>query len=73
MGLALDLKAMTGEGATDSVSVLCNYMRYHLLSGDYKNEHADPRWFASNLVKEIFQLANEYAAYLSTRMTRHDI
>lgn len=59
-GAALDLKAVM-EGATDSVSVLCNYMRYHL-DEEYKNEHADPRWFTSNLVKS-FQLANEYATF----------
>lgn len=59
-GAALDLKAVL-EGATDSVSVLCNYMRYHF-DEDYHNENADPKGFTTHLVR-IFQLANEYATY----------
>ena len=59
-GAKLDLKAVM-EGATESVSVLCNYMRYHL-DEEYKNEKADPKWFTSNLVT-AFRLANEYATF----------
>lgn len=59
-GAKLDLKAVM-EGSTESVSVLCNYMRYHL-DEEYKNENADPKWFTSNLVA-AFRLANEYATF----------
>ena len=59
-GAALDLKAVM-EGATDSVSVLCNYMRYHL-DEEFYDENADPQGFTTYLVR-IFQLANEYATF----------
>ena len=59
-GAALDVKAVL-EGATESVSVLCNYMRYHL-DDEYKNEKADPKWFTSSIMN-AFRYANEYATY----------
>lgn len=47
-GVQLDVKAVL-EGATDSVSMLCNNLRYHL-DEDYCNEEADPKGFSTNVM-----------------------
>lgn len=59
-GRQLDVKAVL-EGATDTVSMLCNYLRYHL-DEDYQNEDANPQGFSTN-VMQIFQMANEVATF----------
>lgn len=59
-GTQLDVKAVL-EGATDSVSMLCNYLRYHL-DEDYNNKEANPKGFSTN-VMQIFQMANEVATF----------
>lgn len=59
-GTQLDVKAVL-EGATDSVSLLCNYLRYHL-DEQYKNMDANPQGFSTH-VMQIFQMANEVATF----------
>ena len=49
------------ESSTDSVGLICNYLR-HRLEDDFENEEADPKRFAANVL-DIFMLANEIATF----------
>ena len=59
-GTKLDVQAVL-EGATDAVSMLCNFMR-HMFDKEFCNEAADPKWFTANL-RDIFQMADVMATF----------
>lgn len=59
-GTKLDLKAAM-EAETDAISMLCNYLRYHL-DEEYRNVDADPKGFTTNLL-QLFQMADLMATF----------
>lgn len=59
-GTQLDLKAAM-EAETDAISMLCNYMRYHL-DDEYKNLDANPEEFTTNLL-QLSQMADIMATF----------
>lgn len=59
-GSKVDMRAAM-EGATDAISMLCNYLRHHL-NDEYKNENADPNIFAG-IVRHLYEMADVMATF----------
>ena len=54
-GAFVDTRAAL-EASTEAINMICNYLRF-FLKEDFKNEDADPKMFASNVIR-IYQMAD---------------